>query len=201
MKSIKSMNQLVKVSAAFVFTSAIALATASGQPGPVITVDELGNGTFNGTVLPSFQSPEPNSGIVTLTYRLPFPGAPGDVQLFEPNAAGTNQLSDIIRFDGNGNLWFFSEREPTDVPPFDPADVSQFPPPIASLPVVSLIETGPEGNNGAFYTPAPGGPGDNSAGASYNFISDVPEPSAGLLAILGSGFVLALNWRRQNKNN
>src|SRR5438105_7762225 len=102
---------------------------------PLVTVDELGNGNFNGQVLPSFQSADPFSGIVTLTYRLPFAGVPGDVQLFEPSTTGTNQLSDIIRFDGNGNLYFFSEREPTDVSPFDPADVNQFPPPVAALPV------------------------------------------------------------------
>src|ERR1051326_6692591 len=95
------MNKSMKVLAVFGFTSAITLTTALGQP--LITVDELGNGNFNGTPLPSFQSADPFSGIVTLTYRLPFPGVPGDVQLFEPNAAGTNQLSDVIRFDGNGN--------------------------------------------------------------------------------------------------
>src|SRR5204863_6754025 len=130
MKSIKhSVKFLVLFSLASITASLV-----SAQP--LITVDEFGNGNFNGQPLPSFQSPDPFSGIVTLTYRLPFPGVPGDVQLFEPNAAGTNILSDIIRFDGNGNLYFFSEIEPTDVPPFDPADVGQFPPPVAALPVV-----------------------------------------------------------------
>src|SRR5207245_7361204 len=141
------------VLAVFGFTSAIALTTALGQP--LITVDELGKGTFNGQLLPSFQSPDPASGIVTLTYRLPFPTVPGDVQLFEPNAAGTNQLSDIIRFDGNGNLFFFSELEPTDVPPFDPADVNQFPPPIPAFPIVQLLEIG----RAHIYSPVTVAPG------------------------------------------
>jgi hypothetical protein len=195
----KSIKQSLKVLALIGITSTLAATSAFAQPGPVITVDELGKGTFNGTVLPSFQSADPFSGIVTLTYRLPFPGVPGDVYLFEPNTAGTNTLSDIIRFDGQGNLYFFSELEPTDVPPFDPADVNQFPPPVASLPVVSLLETGPEGNNGALYNPAGGNPGDNTAGATYNFISDVPEPSSGLLALLG--LLVALRSRRQTMRN
>src|SRR5213079_1324966 len=135
------MKQFTNIIASIGLTLAITT-TAFGQAGPLITVDELGNGNFNGQPLPSFQSPDPFSGIVTLTYRLPFPGVPGDVQLFEPNAAGTNILSDIIRFDGNGNLYFFSEIEPTDVPPFDPADVFQFPPPVPGLQVVSIVEVG-----------------------------------------------------------
>src|SRR4029077_7711793 len=103
--------------------------------------------------------------------------------------------------DGQGRVFFFSDREPTDTPPFDPADVSQFPPPNAALQAVSLPENGPEGNNGAFYNPAPGGPGDNSAGASYHFISDVPEPSAGLLMSIGGGLLWLVRHRRQGRHS
>ena len=193
------MKNLIKVIALIGLTSTLALTAAFGQP--LITVDELGNGNINGNPLPSFQSPDPFSGIVTLTYRLPFPGVPGDVQLFEPNPTGVNKLSDIIRFDGNFNLYFFSEIEPTDVPPFDPADVFQFPAPVPGLQVVALIENGPEGNNGAFYNPAGGLPGDNTAGANYHFISDVPEPGSGLLLALGGGLLWIFKGRRQNKRN
>src|SRR5436305_15345176 len=98
--------------AAFAMTAAC---STSAFAQPLVTVDELGNGNFNGQPLPSFQSPEPNSGIVTLTYRLPFPAVPGDVQIFEPGAAAGP--SDLIRFDGMFNLYFFSEIEPTDIPP------------------------------------------------------------------------------------
>jgi hypothetical protein len=167
------MKKTRKILALITLTPAIALTTALGQP--LITVDELGNGDFNGFPLQSFQSADPWSGTVTLTYRLPFPGEPGDVEIFEPNTAGTNQLSDVIRFDGNGNLYFFSEREPTDVPPVDPADVYQLPGPVPGLQLVQLLEVGPEGNNGLFYNPAGGFPGDNSAGAQYHFISDSSE--------------------------
>ena len=38
-------------------------------------------------------------------------------------------------------------------------------------------------------------------GATYNFISDVPEPSSGLLALLGGGLLLALRSRRQTTRN
>ena len=195
------MKTLAKILALIGLTSTLTTTAALGQNTNVITVDELGKGSFNGAALPSGITVEPFSGIATLTYSLPFPTVPGDVQLFEVNAAGTNQLSDVIRFDGNGHLFFFSEREATDVPPFDPADVNQFPSPIAGLNVVALIENGPEGNNGAFYNPAGGNPGDNSAGASYNLISDVPEPSSMVLAGLGGGLLLLLRQRLQARRN
>jgi hypothetical protein len=193
----KTIKQSVKVLAITSIIVTIAASQGTAQP-PLITVDELGNGTFAGAVLPSGLAADPFSGIVTLAYRLPFPGVPGDVLLFEPGPQ-TNVLSDIIRFDGNGFLYFFSEREATDVPPFDPADVAQFPPPIPGLQSVSLLEVGPEGNNGAFYNPAGGLPGDNTAGASYHFISDVPEPGCGALVLLGSGLLAVLKQRRQSK--
>src|SRR5207237_341470 len=81
-------------------TSVLAAGAASAQP--LITVDENGNGNFNGMPLPSGMAADPYSGITTLAYRLPFPGVPGDVQLAEPNAAGGP--SDPLRFDGNRNL-------------------------------------------------------------------------------------------------
>ena len=193
----KSIKQSIKVLAVFGIASAITLTTAttaSAQTNPIITVDELGKGSFNGTPLQSGQKADPFSGIVTLAYQLPFPGVPGDVLLFENAAAGT--ASDLIRFDGHGFLYFFSEIEPTDVPPFDPADVGQFPQPVPGFQTVNLLETGPEGNNGALYNPAGGLPGDNSAGATYNFVSDVPEPGTALLTILGGGLLLALRSRR-----
>jgi hypothetical protein len=187
------MNQLTKVLLALAVTSVIEVVTASAQP--LVTVDELGKGTFSGTPLPSGLKADPFSGIVTLAYQLPFPGVPGDVQLLEPGPTPA-PLSDIIRFDGKGFLYFFSERETTDVPPFDPADVGQFPPPLAGLQTIVLFESGPEGNNGAFYSPAGGLPGDNSVGATYHFISDiVPEPTTLALAGFAAG-VLTLRRRR-----
>jgi len=46
-------------------------------------------------------------------------------------------------------------------------------------------------------TPAGGLPGDNTAGATDSFISDVPEPGTDLLTIFGGGLLLALKSRRQ----
>jgi len=196
----KAINPLTKILSLFALISTLAASTTFAQP--LITVDELGKGFFNGTVLPSGLKADPFSGIVTLAYQLPFPGVPGDVLLFEPGPQ-TNVLSDIIRFDGQGFLYFFSEREPTDVPPFDPADVAQFPSPIAGLQSVSLLEVGPEGNNGASYFTAAALPGDDGTGTgvNYRFISDVPEPSAGLLTVLGGGLLLIRKQRRQAKGN
>jgi hypothetical protein len=188
------MKLTTKTLAIFVTTSTIALTAALAQP--VITVDELGKGNFGGTPLPSGPKADPFSGIVTLAYQLPFPGTPGDVMLFEPGPQPAPP-SDLMRFDGQGFLYFFSDS--TDGPPFDPADVAQLPPPIASLPRISLLENGPEGNNGAFYNPAGGNPGDNTAGATYHFISDVPEPGSGLFLALGGGLLWMLKNRRQNK--
>ena len=190
------MKQLIKVVAAIGLTSTLAVTAAFGQP--LITVDELGKGSFNGTVLPSGPKTDPFSGITTLAYQLPFPGVAGDVLLFE---AGPQHAppSDLLRFDGQGFLYFFSDS--TDGPPFDPADVATLPPPIAALQRVPLLENGPEGNNGALYNPTGGLPGDNTAGASYHFISDVPEPSASALVILGGSLLLALKKRRQSQRS
>jgi hypothetical protein len=198
----KSIKQTVKVIALIGISSTLAATSAFAQAGPVITVDELGKGTFNGNPLISGIGVDPMSGISTLFYRLPFAGTPGDVVLLEPGPI-PQQTSDILRFDGQGTLYFFSERETTDVPPFDPADVAQLPSLNTASQPVFLQEVGPEGNNGAFYTPNPGDPGfvPGTTGLSYNFISDVPEPSSGLLTMLGGGLLLAFRSRRQNQRN
>ena len=191
------MKQLIKILALSAITAIVAVTTALGQAGPLITVDELGNGNFNGQPLQSLKQADPFSGIVTLTYVLPFPGVPGDVNLFE-SGPQPSQPSDVIRFDGHEFMYFFSELEATDQPPFDPADVG-LPPPVAGLQFVNLVENGGEGFNDVLYNPAGGLPGDNTAGASYHFISDIPEPGTGLLAALGAGLFLALKSRRQSQ--
>jgi hypothetical protein len=63
------------------------------------------------------------------------------------------------------------------------------------------VEVGPEGNNGAVYTPTAGQPGFDPSEPTYHFISDgsavVPEPAS--IAILGAGFVgiAFIVWRRR----
>jgi hypothetical protein len=58
---------------------------------------------------------------------------------------------------------------------------------------VALAEVGPEGNNVGIYTPLAGQPGFvPGAAQTYIFVSDgtVPEPSAVVLVLLGTVFVL-----------
>jgi len=176
------MNKLKKILTAIILTSVTASITASTQ-GAAITVDETGKGSIYGTPLLSSLQVEPLSGMTTLTYQLPFPGVPGDVQLIEVNKPQPD-ISDVIRFDGNFHMFFFSDQ---DGPPVDPADVG-LPPPLAGWLTVVVPETGPEGNNGAYYNAGFFNPGGNTAGADYLFISDaaMPEPASLLILAVGS---------------
>src|SRR5512139_4141690 len=138
----------------------------------LISLDENGNGFWNGTRLAYTVSQDPISHIATLHYVLPFAGATnrlGDVVLMESGPPGV--ISDIIRFDGTGGVWFFSDRETNDIPPFDLADVAQFPL-VWTNNFVQIPETGTEGQNGATYTPQAGQPGwDAVYQFTYRFIS------------------------------
>src|SRR5262249_27401532 len=132
---------------------------------------------------------DPVSGTATLWYNVGFPALPGDVVLFEPGGGGNTNISDLIRFDGQGGMFFFSELEPGEINP-DPADVPILPGTNPLLPVIFLNEIGPEGNNGALYKPLAGQPGFDPTGVfpglQYNFISDaVPEPSPAALMLCG----------------
>lgn len=177
----------------------ILAASATSVFGSVLnmfTFDENGQGILNGNPVSWAVTEEPISHLSTLTYYLPFATTPGDVLLTEPDPLGNNIVSDIVRFDGQGHVYFFSEREATDVPPFDLADVPLLPNPIT--PFFSIPEVGPEGNNGALWIPLAGQPGSIPTGAEiqYNIISDVPEPASMLLAGLGGGLLLLLKFRR-----
>ena len=162
----------------------------------VITVDEFGNGTFGTNILTSGTGVDPFSGLTTLVYTLPFAGVRGDVVLEEV----PGQPADLLRFDGNFNLFFFSDANAAN-PPDAPADfVGAFP---TFLPVTLFFtETGPEaGPNGLFgYNPGVNDPGYNTTGPTYNFYSELaPIPEPGSLALLASGlgiFGFRL-WRRR----
>jgi hypothetical protein len=172
---------------------ALAAAPAFGQPYNV-SIDENGNGFLSGSVLPHAIGVEPISGISTLYYISPVPVQPGDVLLFETAATGVP--SDLLRFGGPNNnyVYFFSDREATDQPPFDLADVPQLP--VALTNAVQLVESGPEGANGANYTPAAGLPGSYPGVViNYQIISDVPEPGGLALASLGGGLLLLFRRR------
>ena len=62
--------------------------------------------------------------------------------------------------------------------------------PVPGLQSVAFLEVGPEGNNGLFYNATGGLPGDNTVGAQYHFISDVPEPASVALFGLAAGLIL-----------
>jgi len=158
---------------------AFALYTMTTQPPPptnTVVIDENGNGTLNTTqtLAHSFQiDTGPCGSAVTnvLTYHLPTPyvGTTGDVVLLEPQ---TGRPSDLLRFNGDGTVMFYSDVSPTD-PADSLADVGlpcQF-----YTNMFVAYEVGPEGSNGLAYTPVPGGPGwDPNYPVTFNFLSDVP---------------------------
>jgi hypothetical protein len=186
-----------------VISSIALIAVLSARPasGQTFTFDENGRGTVittAGTVnIPFSTSPAP------LTYQLGYNSTPGDILIFEPGAT-TNTLSDILRFDAQGNVTVFSELEPGEPNP-DLADLAALPTP--GPVVVNAFENGPNGAagaegsvNGLFgYVPAAGTPGSTPAGVApvtLNFISDVPEPSSWGLLVLGLGIALLARRRK-----
>jgi hypothetical protein len=199
----KSANQLFKAAAlAAIITASTTCAFA--QSNITVTVDEFGNGTYNGTTLTSGMVRDPFSGITTLAYFLPYSPVSGDVALIGPEPGTTNAISDVLRFEnadtnGFGFLFFFSDVSTND-PADSLADVGL--PQLGQLPTIFISETGPEGHNGAAYLAAAGGPGSllfSAAPVQYNFISDgvIPEPSSLLLGALGGGLLLL--WRQRRR--
>jgi hypothetical protein len=161
----------------------VSLLVAHAASAAVLTFDENGNGQFGPGVL----QPDPGPGGLpaVLTYRLPFAGVVGDVLLTDADVAG-NPFLDVLRFNGNGTVAFYSDN----IDGFDAlADTAS--PPAALYPnQVRIPEVGPEGNNGAFYTPGPNDPGFDPSLPTYHFISDgtVPEPAS--ISLLGVGAAL-----------
>jgi hypothetical protein len=187
------MKKHTQVILAVGFTAALAATTALSQP--LISVDEWGNGNIGGSPL-TWQTSllEPFSGLFTLSYNLPFPAVPGDVSIADSD--GT--VSDIIRFDGSGHLFFFSDFSVTE-PPISLADVG-VPAFNAANPVVFLAEVSlPSGADGFWgYKPGFNNPGANSTGTViYDFISDVPEPGALPLMACGLGILGFIQKRRK----
>jgi hypothetical protein len=184
----------------FVVAALVILAAglASAQQGPVISIDENGNGFMDGTRIPWFMGPDPGPGglPMTLTYRPPLTIAPmfGDLLLLEPDGL----LSDIVRFNQDGSIVFYSDLEAAD-PNKELADVG-FPTAYWDNRFV-IDELGPEGNNGVVYSPLPGQPGSFPAGVvpvTYRIMSDViPEPSSIVALLTGMGGLAGLMLRRR----
>src|SRR5947207_4323760 len=72
----------------------------------VITFDEFGNGAFG----PGVIQPDPGPGGLpaVMTYPLPFPGTVGDLLVHDPLEGGL--VLDVIRWNGNGTLCFYSDN-------------------------------------------------------------------------------------------
>jgi hypothetical protein len=164
------------------------------------TFDENGKGTIttgSGTIsITGSPTPAP------LTYKLGYASTAGDIVVVEPGTPN-NAPSDILRFDANGNVTVFSDFESGEVP--DLADVAALPTP--STNAVFPLENGPGGApgieggmNGLFgYTPPVGTPGSGPSTAgpvTFNFISDVPEPSTWGLLVVGLGVALLARRRK-----
>jgi len=108
----------------------------------VIAIDEHGNGF--GTLGPGFLAPDPGPGglPLVLTYLLPFAGVQGDVLITDPGAF----LNDLIRFNGNGTVIFYSDN----VPVADAIADTASPPLAFYANTVTINEVGPEGANRTF---------------------------------------------------
>jgi hypothetical protein len=182
----------------------VAATVANAQFAVDTTVDENGNGLITNTAgfrraLPATMAPDPGPGgqPLALTYDLLNPPglATGDLIMFEPGGG----ISDIIRWNPNGTLVFYSDNIEGD---FDLADTG-FP---AALYANQFIidEVGPEDSNGVDYTPTIGQPGFVAGAAGpvrYHIISDTQTPEPGSLALLVglgvSGGVFSVARRRR----
>ena len=190
----------------------LAVSSARGQ-GFTLQVSENANSVLNllnGAPHPGFLLLDPGPGGLpnALTFTTPAGLVVGDLLLHEPGGAE----SDLIRWNANGTLVFYSDNSDADIDPItglpvhDDADLGL---PGAAYPNgISAIETGlfgadysEFGTNGLVYVPLPGQPGfnPNSGGSqpTYIFISDVPEP--GTLTLVGLSLAGALAVIRRKK--
>jgi hypothetical protein len=172
----------------FLLTLAIFISglTTQGQT-VVFNYDEFGNNTGNGSPQTSGTvGMDPNSGLTTLRYATSGNPVPGDVVILEPNSSG----SDIIRFGGDGFMYFFSDTDDPGAPSLADGPFPQ------TLLANNLFfsESTVGGQTGLFnYSPGSGEPGQQSGfTTTYNFVSDgvIPEPS--VLALITAGGLMIL---------
>jgi len=160
-----------------------------GNPGFILEFDEAGHGriiTDAGAV--------DNPGVALagggLVYTLPVPVAPGDVIVVNPldiSPDNPNGFSDLLTFDGHGLIYRSLLDEDEAFP--DPADVAGL---IFPTTPFTILESGPEGNNGFVWLVDSGLP----SYTVYNGISDIPEPSTFVLGGLGLTALFLVGRRR-----
>jgi hypothetical protein len=176
----------------------------SGDPF-TLRFDEYGNGFVDNRDGKGFQplmGSIPTGGSA-LTFLLPSIVVTGDVRIWED--ANKTILSDILRFTNTTNGDINGSFTGTILQVFSDIDTGDPNPPPADrgLPTVpvgyvyrdggGVSEVGPEGNNGATYSP--GGAADNI----YIFVSDgvIPEPSSVIMLSIGALGAAGYGWRRQ----
>jgi hypothetical protein len=161
-----------------------------GTPSFTMIFDEKGNATINGQ--PAQVTTDNGAPLI---YILPGPVVPGTVNVFsQEDISPTNP-------DGFSDRFGFFQQGPTggvlaiqslvdDNSPPDLADFTGLQPFVGAL---SVMETGPEGNNGFQWIAT-----DLSTGlsATYIGISDTPEPSTFVLGGFGLIALFLFAWRR-----
>ena len=171
---------------------------------PTITINEHGVGTllFPGRLpvpLVGVLAPDPGPGGLpaALTYDLLGPPGliPGDLLVQEVIGA-TQILSDVIRFNPAGtapgypaSVVFYSDNGDGGDALADTGLPTAF-----YTNTFSLLEIGPEGDNGVTYTPTENQPGFVPGfQVTYVIISDsaVPEPASASLVVLAGGLAFA----------
>jgi len=187
----------------FAFSCAYAITTAASFAQLIYTFDESGNSSGPSSAPPisaGVLQPDPSGGLTVpvLVYTVPLSLVTGDVMLTEPGQPAGGQFSDVVRFwnptgVNSTQIIFYSDFSAA-----DPADaLADTGLPSQLINPVLINEVGPEGNNGASYTPPAGGPGSlPGALIQYNIISDVPEPNSLALAGVGAGLLLFASKRR-----
>ena len=195
----KMLKLLAGATIALATLGAASSASALVNGNILLTVDENGHGTINGFLgvqpLPSGLQNDPGPGGLAniLTYDLLNPPGlvAGDV-LLQDGVSGP--ILDVVRFNpnevgpggGTGSLLFYSDN----IDGFDSLGDTAGPPGALYANNITILEVGPEGLNGALYTPLAGQPGfvaGAGAPVSYQLNSDVPEPATWGLMLLGVG--------------
>jgi hypothetical protein len=190
-----------------VLAGLVAAGTAYSQtppPGNVISVffDENCGGLVNGFLgtqpLPCSRMPDPGPGGLANAVFYGLINPPGLVAgdlLVNESVTG---LSDLLRFNptvNGGGVFVYSDAEPGERP--DLADIGF--PTALNTNQFTVLEVGPEGNNGIIYQPGPGQPGF-VGGASlpvvYHFASDAPEPATAGFLLLGGAAMLLIRRSR-----